>query len=100
MSEIETPDDYGGIEPGTGVSFIVTASRSGKGFQAAAVTIADPPEEDKDNQTSIHTSFDDNKENENLIDACFDAMKVAEANDTDAFTSADTWGSGANAGWA
>lgn len=43
MSELEDPDDNGGIEPGTGVSFIVQPARSGRGFQACMVTAADPP---------------------------------------------------------
>ena len=57
MSEIETPDEYGGIEPGTGVSFVITPARSGKGVQAVAVTIADPPKENKENQDPTHGSF-------------------------------------------
>ena len=88
MSEIETPDEYGGIEPGTGVSFIITTARSGKGVQAAAVTIADPPNEDKENENSIHTSFGE--------------LKVAEAEDAggDAAAEGDTWGTGASDAWA
>lgn len=88
MSEIETPDEYGGIEPGTGVKFIVTSSRSGKGFQAVGVTIVDPPE--------------DNKENEDPIHASFDAMKVAETDDTGnaAEAEGDSWGNEGNDGWA
>lgn len=87
MSEIETPDECGGIEPGTGVSFIITPARSGKGVQAAAVTIADPPNEDKENETSIHTPFGE--------------LKVAEAGDAgDAAAERDTWGTGASDAWA
>lgn len=82
MSEIETPDEYGGIEPETIVSFIVTASRTGKGVQAVAVTIADPPKEDKENENPIHTSFD--------------ALKVAEVDDTGTAAEGDTWGNGGN----
>lgn len=43
MSEIETPDEQGGIDKDTGVSFIIIPAR--KGTQAASVTIADPPKE-------------------------------------------------------
>ena len=57
MSEIETPDEYGGIEPGTGVSFVITPARSGKGVQAVAVTIADPPKANKENQDPTHGTF-------------------------------------------
>lgn len=41
MSNITTPDDEGGIEPKSSVSFIVIPAK--KGVQAADVTIADPP---------------------------------------------------------
>lgn len=82
MSEIETPDEHGGIEPGTDVKFIVTPSRSGKGFQAVSVAVADPPEE--------------NQQNENTIHASFDAMKVDDAADA---AEGDSWGSGGNDGW-
>lgn len=65
MDEIETPDEDGGIEPGTNVSFIVIAAK--KGIQAAAVTIADPPveeketekENDKENIPELENSFAD-----------------------------------------
>ncbi|CAD6586950.1 MAG: hypothetical protein ASARMPRED_002886 [Alectoria sarmentosa] len=88
MSEIETPDEYGGIEPGTGVSFIITTARSGKGVQAAAVTVADPPNEDKEKENSIHRSFSE--------------LKVAEAEDAGdaAAAEGDTWGTGASDAWA
>lgn len=89
MSEIVTPDEHGGIEPGTGVKFIVTPSRSGKGFQAVDVAVADPPEENKGNKNSIHASFD--------------AMKVDDAGDAAQGDSwgngGDGWGSGGNDGW-
>ena len=86
MSEIEDPDEYGGIEPGTGVSFIVTAARSGKGVQAAAVTVADPPpKEDKENENSIHDPFG--------------ALKVAEAIDTGDAAEAEPWVPVSNDGW-
>lgn len=94
MSEIEDPDEYGGIEPGTGVSFIITPARSGKGVQAVAVTIADPPKQDK--------------ENEDPTNGAFGALKVADPNEGGAWgtedsaaggawgtadtTEADTWG--------
>lgn len=61
MSEIMNPDEDGGIEPETGVSFIIVPAR--KGLQAAAVTIADPPavekkEEEKEGEPLLETSFD------------------------------------------
>ena len=62
MSEIEEPDEQGGIDKDTGVSFIIIPARSGKGLQAAAVTIADPPVADKTSEpatpiTAIEDSF-------------------------------------------
>lgn len=58
MSEILAPDEDGGIEPETGVSFIIVPAR--KGLQAAAVTIADPPAiEEKKEEPSLETSFED-----------------------------------------
>lgn len=59
MSEIETPDEDGGIEPGSNVSFIVLPAK--KGVQAAAVTIADPPSNDNDKQNvpALEASFAD-----------------------------------------
>ena len=42
MSNIETPDEEGGLSPGTGISFIVIPAK--KGFQAASVRVEDPPE--------------------------------------------------------
>ena len=48
MDEIVTPDEYGGLNPGTNVSFIVVPAK--KGIQAAAVTKADPPEEKKEDK--------------------------------------------------
>lgn len=86
MSEIETPDEYGGIEPGTSVSFIIATARSGKGVQAVAVTIADPPKDDKENENSIHASLG--------------ALKVAEADDTGDAADGDTWGTRGNDAWA
>ena len=60
MSEIMDPDDDGGIEPETGVSFIIVPAK--KGLQAAAVTIADPPAieeaiEEKE-EPALETSFE------------------------------------------
>lgn len=46
MDEIVTSDEYGGINPGAHVSFIIVPAK--KGIQAAAVTIVDPPEEKKE----------------------------------------------------
>lgn len=86
MSEIETPDEYGGIEPGTGVSFIITTARSGKGVQAAAVTIADPPKEDTENENSIHASFD--------------KLKIVEAEGTADSVEGNSWGTAVEGnGW-
>lgn len=85
MSEIETPDEYGGIEPGTGVSFIVAPARSGKGFQAVAVTIANLPKENKENEFSIHASFD--------------ALKVEEVPENGDTAEEDTWGTSATDAW-
>ena len=86
MSEIETPDEDGGIEPGTGVSFIVTTARSGKGVQAVAVTIAEPPKEDEESESSIHASFD--------------ALKVEEVNGSGDAAEGGTWGNGGDDVWA
>ncbi|KAF6231745.1 hypothetical protein HO173_010047 [Letharia columbiana] len=86
MSEIETPDEYGGIEPGTSVSFTIATARSGKGVQAVAVTIADPPKEDKENENPIHASLG--------------ALKVTEADDTGDAADGDTWGTGGSDAWA
>ena len=60
MSEIETPDDDGGIDENTYVSFIIIPAR--KGVQAAAVTVAEPPEESKDeipSEGALETSLAD-----------------------------------------
>ncbi|KAL9133124.1 MAG: hypothetical protein Q9175_005695 [Cornicularia normoerica] len=79
MSEIANPDEDGGIEPGTGVSFVVATARSGKGVQAVTVTIADPQKVDKENKNSIHGSFG--------------ALKVAETNGiANAAAEGVTWG--------
>lgn len=86
MSKIETPDEYGGIEPGTGVSFIITTARSGKGIQAVCVTIADPPKEDKENENSIHASFSE--------------LKVEEPEENGDAAEGDTWGTGGSDAWA
>lgn len=48
MDEIVTPDEYGGLNPGAHVSFIVVPAK--KGIQAAAVTIVDPPEEKNEDE--------------------------------------------------
>lgn len=59
MDELEDPDEDGGIEPNTNVSFIVLPAK--KGVQAASVKIADPPVEKKD----------DNKENVPALEKSF-----------------------------
>ena len=59
MSEIMDPDEDGGIEPETGVSFIVVPAK--KGLQAAAVTIADPPaveEKKEEPEPPLETTFE------------------------------------------
>ena len=86
MSEIETPDEYGGIEPGTGVKFVVTPSRSGKVFLAVAVAVADPS--------------DENKENEDPVQGSFGALSIEDVGDGAAAAEGDTWGSGGGGGWA
>ena len=55
MSEIENPDEDGGIEPGTDVSFIVLPAK--KGVQAAAVTVANPPSDNKETTSKLEDSF-------------------------------------------
>ena len=84
MDEIVTPDEYGGLNPGAHVSFIVVPAK--KGIQAAAVTIVDPPEEKKEDE-----------KNENIPIKAFDSfadkfaeMKVTkESNGTVAAATAD-----------
>ena len=79
MSEIETPDDNGGIDADTNVSFIVIPAK--KGIQAAAVTIADPPEEPKEetlSEPTLETSFADLGVTENT-----DAATMTAAVDLD-----------------
>lgn len=73
------PDEDGGIEPDTNVSFIVVPAK--KGLQAAAVTIADPPKDEKEND----------KENEPALEKSFGDMGFGgEANEFgDAFASDD-----------
>ena len=55
------PDEDGGIEPDTNVSFIVIPAK--KGLQAAVVTIADPPKDekskDKESEPALEKSFGD-----------------------------------------
>ena len=61
MSEIMDPDEEGGIDIETGVSFIIVPAR--KGLQAAMVTVADPPIVEKipesDTAPAIEDSFAD-----------------------------------------
>ena len=95
MDEIVTPDEYGGLNPGAHVSFIVVPAK--KGVQAAAVTIVDPPEEKKEEEVK--------KENvpakafEDPFADSFAEMKVTkESNGTaaataDPFAADDDWGS-------
>ena len=92
MDEIATPDEYGGLNPGAHVSFIVVPAK--KGIQAAAVTIVDPPEEKKEDEkkenvptTAVGDPFADS----------FAEMKVTkESNGTaaaDTPAADDGWGS-------
>ena len=57
MDEILTPDEDGGIEPGSHVSYIVIPAK--KGVQAVAVTLVPPPGERKEDApaTGIDSSF-------------------------------------------
>ena len=61
MDELENPDEDGGIEPNTNVSFIVIPAK--KGVQAASVTVAEPPppetDNDKENEPALVQSFGD-----------------------------------------
>jgi len=79
MSELEDPDDNGGIEPGTGVSYIVQPARSGRGFQACMVSVADPPK----------------SEEETSVEARLKKMKVDNKVSPDTAPEADEgWGGG------
>ncbi|KAF6230560.1 hypothetical protein HO173_011097 [Letharia columbiana] len=94
MWEIETPDDAGGIDPETMVSFIIIPAK--KGFQAAAVTIADPPKEEEttqENEAPWGTAAEDN---ETPLETAMEEMHVSEANETTADATRGDWGSG---GW-
>ena len=95
MDEIVTPDEYGGLNPGAHVSFIVVPAR--KGIQAAAVTIVDPSEgkkEDKEKENVPTTAVEDPFADP-FADS-FAEMKVTkESNGTaaaDAPASDDGWG--------
>ena len=81
------PDEEGGIEPETGVSFIIVPAK--KGLQAAAVTIADPPAiEEKKEEPALETSFENfNVENdENVPPAATDVPPVpTDLEDPDAW---------------
>ena len=75
MSEIETPDEEGGIDKGTNVSFIVVPAK--KGIQAAAVKAADPPVK---------------KENVPAVEDAFGEMKLTgESNGTATVAADDAW---------
>lgn len=65
------------------VSFIIVPAR--KGFQAAAVTIADPPKEEEGD-----------KENETPLEKAIEEMHVTEASETTMDAPIGDWGSG---GW-
>jgi hypothetical protein len=85
MSEIATPDEDGGIEPGSTVSFIVLAAK--KGVQAAAVTLADPP----------NNNSNDNKENKENVpfETSFGALGVGDSgNASKEGDMGDGWGNG------
>ena len=84
MSEIATPDEDGGIEPGSTVSFIVLAAK--KGVQAAAVTLADPPNNNSNNS-------DNDKENIPFEDT-FAGLGVSDSgNAAKEDGTSDGWGS-------
>ncbi len=98
MSEIEDPDDNGGIEPGTGVSFIVQPARSGRGFQACMVTVADPPKPEE--ETSLEAGLGKmnvNDEGKTKTDAGADegwgSFGDAPAQDKQATAEETGWGS-------
>lgn len=111
MDEIVTPDEDGGIEPGTAVSYIVIPAK--KGLQAAAVTEVTPPGEKKEDApaTGIESSFaqmdvsisqganagwgDENKNS----DAGWDESKGADAGWGENQTTASGWGGNTDAGW-
>ncbi|KAL8788505.1 MAG: hypothetical protein Q9195_007282 [Heterodermia aff. obscurata] len=57
MSEIVEPDEEGGIDIDTGVSFIIIPAR--KGLQAASVTIADPPVVEKTPEPETPLAIED-----------------------------------------
>ena len=96
MDEIVTPDEYGGLNPGAHVSFIVVPAK--KGIQAAAVTIVDPPEEKKeeDKKENVPTTVVKDPFADPFADN-FAEMKVTkESNGTaaaDTPAADDGWGS-------
>ena len=60
MSEIQTPDDAGGIDPEAIVSFIIIPAR--KGFQAAAIAItgaARNGEADKEDEAPLEQAMEE-----------------------------------------
>ena len=65
------------------VSFIIIPAK--KGFQAAAVTIADPPKVEEAN-----------KENEKPLETAMEDLNVAEANEATTEAPSQDWG---NEGW-
>lgn len=96
MDEIVTPDEHGGLNPGSHVSFIIVPAK--KGIQAAAVTIADPPEEKKEDEKkeNVPTKTVEDPFADPFADS-FAEMKVTkESNGTAAAADApdadDDWG--------
>ena len=90
-----TPDEYGGLNPGAHVSFIIVPAK--KGIQAAAVTIADPPEEKKkdEKKENVPTKTVEDPFADPFADS-FAGMKVTKENNgtaaTDAPDADDGWG--------
>ena len=88
MDEIVTPDEYGGLNPGAHVSFIVVPAK--KGIQAAAVTIVDPPEEKKKEEVKKENVTMKPFEDPFAVADSFAEMKVTnESNGTAAAATAD-----------
>ena len=94
-----TSDEYGGINPGAHVSFIVVPAK--KGIQAAAVTIVDSPEEKKEDVKKENVPMKSFEDPFAVADS-FAEMKVTKESNgtaaatpttTDPFGADDDWGS-------
>ena len=95
LSNIVDPDEQGGLEPGTGVSFIIIPAK--KGFQAAAVTVEDPPKpEPKPLETSMaNLNVDDTATAEDGWGDDAVTAGYSGGNDAATATADDGWGEGA-----